>query len=259
MLKFIFWALVAANGVLFAYREGYLGQAGADQHEPARLQNQLAPERMALLTSAEAKAAADDTPAPAAEVQAAPAPVPTPAEKPLEQSAGTSPPAQAPVAPPAPAPQLVACVQTGALAAGDARRFETRIARLDLGGRQSRIEVPFQEVTNYLVHLPPNGGREGAQRRAAELKENGVESFFIMQEDSPLRWAVSLGVFKTEARAERFVSELQRQGVRGVRVLPRGPQGTRAAWQFRRIDVETRGRIAAIADDFTGGELRRCQ
>lgn len=248
MLKFVFWALVAANAALFAYREGYLGPAGAEEHEPARLKNQLAGERMVLLTAAEAKAAADSV----EEEQPAQAEADTPAPQP-EPVAAVAPPA-----PPAPAPQLVACVQAGPFSTADARRFESRVNRLNLDARPSRVETPFQEVTSRLVYLPPNGGREGAQRRAAELKERGVSNFFIMQGDSPLRYAISLGVFKTEGAAQKLAADLGRQGVRGVRILPRGPQTTRTAFQYRRIDAAARTRIAGIADDFSGAAVRNC-
>lgn len=248
MLKFVFWALVAANAALFAYREGYLGPAGAEEHEPARLKNQLAGERMVLLTAAEAKAAADSV----EEEQPAQAEADTPAPQP-EPVAAVAPPA-----PPAPAPQLVACVQAGPFSTADARRFESRVNRLNLDARPSRVETPFQEVNSRLVYLPPNGGREGAQRRAAELKERGVSNFFIMQGDSPLRYAISLGVFKTEGAAQKLAADLGRQGVRGVRILPRGPQTTRTAFQYRRIDAAARTRIAGIADDFSGAAVRNC-
>lgn len=243
MLKFVFWALLAANAALLAYGQGVLGQPGAGEREPARLKNQLAPERITQLTAVEAKRALDeaeqDGAGEAAQPEAAPAP-PTPA------------------APVAVAANLVACVQAGPFNAADARRFETRIASLGLAARQSRVDVPFQDVTSRLVYLPPNGGREGAQRRAAELKENGVENFYIMQGDSPLRWAISLGVFKTDSAAQKLVAQLQRQGVRGVQVMPRGPQVMRAAYQYRAIEPALRTRLAGIADDYTGGSLRDC-
>ena len=236
MLKFVFWALLALNALLFAYAQGYLGKVDGGEREPQRLKNQLAAERMVMLSPAEARAAAE-SPAAAGE-------------------------APAPVSPAAPAPapvETIVCTQAGAFAAGDARRFETRIARLELGTRVTRTSVPFQEVTSHLVYLPPNGGKEGADRRVAELKEKGVANFFVMQGESPLKWAVSLGVFKTEAAAQSLVATLGKQGVRGVRVLPRGPQGTRAAWQFRDLTPDERGRVAGIADDFAGVQLRPCQ
>ncbi|MFC0251440.1 SPOR domain-containing protein [Massilia consociata] len=241
MLKFVFWALLAVNAVLFAYGRGYLGKVDEAEREPQRLKNQLATERMVMLSAAEARAAADTA-----------APSPPPAE-----AAEPQPVEQAPV--PAPVAATIACTQAGPFAPGDARRFETRVARLGLGERQARTSVPFQEITSHLVYLPPNGGKEGADRRAAELKEKGVDNFFVMQGDSPLKWAVSLGVFKTEAAAQSLVAALGRQGVRGVRVLPRGPQGTRPAWQFRDLTPDERIGLAGITDDFAGAQLRTCK
>ncbi|UVW29371.1 SPOR domain-containing protein [Massilia sp. H6] len=231
MLRFVFWALLAANALLFAYGQGYLGQAGGGEREPQRLKNQLAAERLVMLTAAEARSSA----------------LPSVAALPAE-----------PAAPAAPAPDIVACMQAGALAAGDARRFESRLARLELGTRLSRTSVPFQEVTSHLVYLPPSGGKEGADRRVAELKERGVTNFFVMQGESPIKWAISLGVFKSDAAAQNLAAALGRQGVRGVRVLPRGPQGTRASWKFRDLTLEERRRLAGIADDFKGLQLRAC-
>jgi hypothetical protein len=242
VLKFVFWALLGANGVLLAYGQGLLGQPGDAAREPARLKNQLAPERMQQLTPTQARQAVQSAaPAPQAEV-AIPAPEPAPE--------------------PAPAPvprNLVACVQAGPFSTADARRFEARVARLGLAPRQSRIEMPYQEVTSRLVYLPPNGGREGAQRRVAELRERGVTNFFIMQNDtSPLRYAISLGVFKSDGAAQKLVADLQRQGVRGVRILPRGPQVTRAGYQYRQIDAGERDRLTGIADNYNGVEVTRC-
>lgn len=242
MLKFVFWALLGANGVLLAYGQGLLGQPGDAAREPARLKNQLAPERMQQLTPTQARqAAASAAPQPQVEV-AAPLPEPAPAPVPV------------PVA-----RDLVACVQAGPFSTADARRFEARVARLGLTPRQSRIEIPYQEVTSRLVYLPPNGGREGAQRRVAELRERGVTNFFIMQNDtSPLRYAISLGVFKSDGTAQKLVADLQRQGVRGVRILPRGPQVTRAGYQYRQIDADERDRLTGIADDYNGVDITRC-
>ena len=244
MLKFVFWALLGANGLLLAYGQGLLGQPGGLEREPARLKNQLAPERVQLLTAAQARLAA-------ASVAPTPMPIPAPEAAPMD--------AAPPLVPAAPAQPLVACVQAGPFSVNDARRFEARVARLGLAPRQSRVEMPYQEVTSRLVYLPPNGGREGAQRRAAELKERGVANFFIMQgEASPLRYAISLGVFKSDGAAQKLVAELQRQGVRGVRILPRGPQVMRAAYQYRSIDQAARTSLAGVADNYPGGALRDC-
>ena len=243
MLKFVFWALLGSNGVLLAYGQGLLGQSPDAAREPARLKIQLAPERMQQLTPTQARQAATASVAPAPQAEAPvllPAPSPAPAPAPVMR-------------------ELVACVQAGPFSTADARRFEARVARLGLAPRQSRIEMPYQEVTSRLVYLPPNGGREGAQRRVAELRERGVTNFFIMQNDtSPLRHAISLGVFKSDGAAQKLVADLQRQGVRGVRILPRGPQVMRTGYQYRDIDVTERDRLTGFADDYNGVAVTRC-
>lgn len=247
MLRFVFWALLCANALLFAWGRGFLGGAEPEQREPARLRNQLAADKLVLLTGEQAQAIA----------QAA-----APAETAAETSAAAEVPARvtatgAPAA--APASPAVACVETDTFAAFEARRFETRLARLDLGARQSRLTVPFQEVTSHLVYLAPQGGKEGADRRSAELRERGITSFFVMQGDSPLRWAISLGVFKTEAGARVHAATLAKQGVQNVRVLPRGPQSQRFAYRFRNIDADIRASIVQAGRGFPAAVLHICR
>jgi hypothetical protein len=235
VLNFVFWALVGLNGLLLAYSHGYLGKFEGDEREPARMKNQLATERLKLIAPAQAQ------PGAAGAAPAAP-------------SAPTT--TGAPAAPPALAARVaLACTVIGNFSAGEARRFE---ARLDLGERQSRLPVQAQEVTSHLVYLPPQGGKEDADRRAAELRGLGVTNFFIMSGESPLKWAISLGVFKTEASARTLLAQLGKQGVQGARVLARGPQVTRFAYQFRGIDAETRARIDGIAAGFPAQQLRSC-
>ncbi len=242
MVKFVFWALLAANALLFAYGRGMLGSADGELREPARLTKQLAADKLVLLSGEQAQALAA---AAKAEDGAA------------EEEAGAE---EAPApAPSAPATPTYACLETEAFAAPDARRFETRLARLELGARQMRLAVPYQEVTSHLVYLPPNGGKEGAEHRGAELRERGISDYFIMQGESPMRWAVSLGAFKTEASARTLAAELAKKGVQGVRVLPRGPQSNRFAYRFRDIDGAMRARILEAGRGMEATVLHICR
>lgn len=252
MVRFVFWALLAANALLFAYGRGMLGSADGEVREPARLARQLAADKLVLLSGEQAQALAaakaEDSEAEAeTEVAETSAPANAPA------------PAPAPAAPVPPAAPAYACLETEAFAPPDARRFENRLARLELGARQTRLAVPFQEVTSHLVYLPPNGGKEGAERRVAELRERGISDYFIMQGDSPMRWAVSLGAFKTEASARTLAAELAKKGVQGVRVLPRGPQSNRFAYRFREIDGPTRARILEAGRGMEATVLHICK
>ncbi len=232
MLKFFFWILLALNAVLFAYGRGYLGKTNGEEHEPARVKNQLEPQRVKLLAADEAQAASASSAAGEAASAAASAPAPVAA---------------------------VACTEVGPLSSADAHRFDTRVARLDLGSKQSQSTVPYQEVTSRLVYIPGQGSKEAADKKAAELRALGVSNFFIISTDSPYKWGISLGLFKSESSAQAMLASLSKQGVHSARIAPRGPMGTRTVYQFRGIDAGTKAKIVEIADRYDSADVKACK
>jgi hypothetical protein len=242
VLRTAFWSLLCLNAALYAYGQGVLGSARNAEHEPERLKRQINAAKLTVLTPEQVAAAK----AAAAVVPAAATPLAPPATAPVQESA------------PAPA-AVTACLEAGPFSAPDARRFETRLAALDLGDRQTRQTVAAQDVNSWLVYIPPQGGKEGADRKAAELRGLGVTSFYVMQADSPLKYALSLGVFKTEAGAQTLLAQLNKQGVRSARIAPRGPQSTHVLYRFRDLDPATRGRVAAIAGRYDGAAVGACR
>ena len=222
MLKFIFWSLLCINGALLAYSQGMLGNFKGNEREPARMKNQLNPDKLVLISAARASAAA---------------PPPEP-----EQQAG-----------------LTACLEVGNFAAAEARRFEARLAPLDLGGRQSRQATASTDATSHIVYIPPQGNKEGADRKAGELKNLGVTNYFIMTDNTPMKWAISLGVFKSEAAAQALLAALSKQGVHSARLAARGGQIGKVAFQFRAIDAATKLKIDDIAGSFAAAETHSCK
>lgn len=231
MLKFVFWLLAAINLLVLAIGQGYLGSFRTETREPARLKNQLHAEKITLLTQGQATAPAE---------AATPAATPAPAA-------------------PAPAPQVFACTEVGNFVLADARKFEARLEPLELGERQSRRNVAGQDISSYMVFIPPQGSKEGADRKAGELKQLGVTNYFIMGEGSPQRWGISLGVFKSETSAQSHLASLQKQGVHSARVAPRYSASKQLAYQFRNLDAATRARLAEITKQFEEQELRSCK
>lgn len=239
MLKFAFWALLAANVVCLAATQGLLGSVASDDHEPARLKNQIGAGKLVMLSSGQLQAAQS-----AATVATTPAPAPD---------------APAPAAVPKPAVALV-CTEVSNVRPADAIRFDARVAKLDLGTRQTRREIPSTDFSSYIVFIPPQGSKEAADRKAAELKALDVTNFFIMNADSPMKWAISLGVFKSEAAAQTELATLNKQGVHSAKVAGRSSAAaTRITYQFRGIDAATSARIEKIADAFPDLETRACK
>jgi hypothetical protein len=228
MLKLTFWCLLAINVVLFALGRGYLGSAAGDAREPGRLKNQLDADKISLISAARANAAAADS-----------------------ASANASPAAAAPV--------ILACTEIGNFAPVDARRFETEVTALAMGDRQSRHNVQGQDISSYIVYIPPQGSKEGADRKTAELKQLGVTNYFVMSDNSPLRWAISLGVFKTEPAAQTLLAALIKQGVHSARVSPRYTASKQFAYQFRDLDGPTKLRLDQIKAGYPATEMRTCK
>ncbi|MGK5046170.1 SPOR domain-containing protein [Janthinobacterium sp. GB4P2] len=227
MLKFVFWLLAGVNLLVLAIGQGYLGSFRTETREPARLKNQLQAGKLTLLTQEQATAPAAEEGATAA---AAPAPPPS-----------------------------YACTEVGNFLLADGRRFEAQVAALDLGDRQSRRNVAGQEISSYMVYIPPQGSKEGADRKAGELKQLGVTNYFIMNEGSPLRWGISLGVFKSETSAQSQLASLNKQGVHSARIAPRYSASKQLAYQFRDLDAATRTQLERIKTQFPDQELRNCK
>ena len=232
MLKFLFWLLAGVNLLVLAIGQGYLGSFRTETREPARLKNQLQAGKLTLLTQEQATAPAAS---PAAEEGATPA---------------------AAVAAP---PPSYACTEVGNFLLADGRRFEAQVAALELGDRQSRRNVAGQDISSYMVYIPPQGSKEGAERKAGELKQLGVKNYFIINEGSAQRWGISLGVFKSETSAQSQLASLNKQGVHSARVAPRYSASKQFAYQFRDLDAATRARLAEITKQFEEQELRSCK
>lgn len=84
----------------------------------------------------------------------------------------------------------------------------------------------------YWVYIPPLPTKADAERKAGELRALGITEFFIVQETGANHFAISLGVFSTEAAANERLDKLKGQGVRSAKVGPRNPPP---------VSVEVRG------------------
>lgn len=258
-LRFLIILLLVLNALTFAAISGWLGDA--PRHgESGRLAAQLAPERIRLdreqapgsglaatpadpapalwapasLSPPDAEVPATDTPdTPSALARAADEDVGSPladADAEAEAGVGDGPPDAA--APAASEPQVSAATPTGPVAAteplpvcqawanlgvNEADRLSQRLRRIDVTPVRVRTETP----ESWWVRIPPQRSRAEAERRVVELNLQGVTDTFIVQEAGPSQHAVSLGLFKTEARARVLLGQLRAKGVTGAGIEPR--------------------------------------
>ena len=229
-MRTLFLLLVLANLAVFAWWR-YLSPAdtGLDRLPLAR---QIDPQKLRIVPPAElAEAAKKSAPAPAPVQAAAPLPVPA-------TTAG------------------LACMEWGSFTLADAPRAEKALEPLGLGERIAQRRT--EELAGWWVFIPPQGSRQAALQKAAELKALGVDEFFVLAEDSQFRWALSLGVFRNEDAAQARLAVLRNQGVRSARVGPRELVVPKIWLQVKSVDAPLEARLKEIAGRIEGSELRAC-
>jgi hypothetical protein len=225
MLKFFIWTLLAVNLGLFAYQQGYLNSLFPDGREPARMAQQVNADKITLLPASAVVT-----------VQAA-------AQAAAQTAAAEAPP--------------LACIEIGDFDAAAAKRFETALAPLALGARLVRHEV--QDAARNIVYIPSQGSKDGADRKATELRHLGVTEFYIMQDAGEFRWAISLGVFKTEEAARAQLAALGQKGVHSARLGTRNAANSgKLAYQLHNLDAADKTGLDKLIVDFPSSQQRDC-
>ena len=156
---------------------------------------------------------------------------------------------------PQPAPPL-ACVEWGGFAPADLPRAEKALEPLGLGARLGQRRS--DELASWWVHIPAQPTRQGAINKAAELKNLGVQDYFVVNEDGPHRWAVSLGVFRTEEAAQAHLALLRSRGVRSARVMARETLVPKVWLQVKSVDAALEARLKELVTRVEPSELRPC-
>jgi hypothetical protein len=148
------------------------------------------------------------------------------------------------------------CLEWGSFTLTDYPRAEKALEPLALGGRLGQRRT--EETAGWWVFIPQQGNRQRALNKAAELKALGVEDYFIVGEESDLRWALSLGVFRTEEAAQARLAALRGQGVRSAQVGSRETVVPKIWLQVKGVDPALESRLKEVARQIDGSELRTC-
>ncbi len=243
MLKFFLACLVAGNGLLFAYHQGYLEALLPSGREPARVTNQLNASKIKLIP---------------------PAPAATPAAPALPGAAGAASTGSSTAAVAAETvstaatrkPIVLACTEIGNFNPVEAKRFEAQLTALALGDKLARRDI--KETSSHMVWIAPQGGKEGADKKAGELRNLGITDFYVILESTPQRWGISLGIFKTEEAARAHLIALTQKGVRSARLTEHKIALTKTAFQMRQLDAGAKDILDRVKAGFPTQEVREC-
>jgi hypothetical protein len=145
------------------------------------------------------------------------------------------------------------CVEWGPFSEGERARALATLEPLDLARliSQKKVEV----IANYWVFIPPAANRAAADRKVEELKALGVRDVAVV-DNGAQRFAISLGVFRTEDAAQARLAALQTQGVKTAKVGSRAQSVTQTLVVVRDPPAPAVARMKDLQGGFTGSEIK---
>lgn len=240
-MKLAFLLLALANLAFFAWQQGMFGDLPDAGREPERVIRQVEPERVRVLTQQEVQALR-------AKAKEVTPPAPAPAAP--NGAAGTP----GPIA----AADLVgmSCVEMGDFTVENAGRVRQRLEGLALGERLSvrSVDAPGW----FMVYVPPFKTRAEVERRAEELRRAGVKEMLVIADNSPMRFGIALGSFKDQDLANRYAADLERRGIKGVRVADKPSSVPVTRFQLRSVDATLADVLRAVQKEFNAARFQAC-
>jgi len=145
------------------------------------------------------------------------------------------------------------CIEWGPLSDSDRTRALSDLESLQLGRllTQRRIDVD----NTYWVSLPAFPNRAAADRRAAELRTQGVSDLSVV-DNGRGQFAVSLGVFRTEQSARTRAEALVQQGIANARVEPRNQPVAQTMLVVRDPQQPVVARLKELQTQYAGSDLK---
>jgi len=242
-MKLVFLLLALANLALFAWQQDIFGGLSDTGREPERVNRQVEPERIRVLTQPEVqalRAKAKEMPR-----EAPPQPAPPP---PNASAAGAS------IA----VSDLagMTCVEVGDFTIENAGRARQRLDALGLGDRLTvrSVDAPGW----FMVYVPPFKTRAEADRRAEDLRRAGVRELLVIGDNSPMRYGIALGSFKDQELAIKYAADLERRGIKGVRVADKSSNVQVTRFQLRSVDAALAESLRTLQKEFNAARFQAC-
>ena len=250
MMKWIVGLLLLANLAFFGWmRWGGLLTEDADA---VTAQAELNPDKVKLLAlQSVSAAAASSSPAASgvpltlllAPVASAPA------------AATSAPVASPPVAAALPvSAKEASCAEWGEFSGDDLLRAQQALEVLKLGDKLTQRIV--EQDHGYWVYIPPMKSRVQIENKIAQLKKYGVKDYFVVLEKG--RWlnAISLGVFKSNEAAQKFLATLNTREMGPVKLGIRKSKLRFTVFVMKGLDAGAVDKLNALHKGFTDSEIK---
>lgn len=224
MMKWLFWLLLLANLLFFAAMRwgGMLVDENRNlQPQPAFNPEKIKVQSASAVASAVAVAVAQSASAAQSAVQA---------------------------------PEALACLQWGEFSGSALTRATAALTELQLGDRLTQRQV--EHTSGYWVYIPPLKTPAEAEKKVGQLKARGIHEYFVIREPGKWQNAISLGVFKTQEAAQKFLAALNAKGVVSARAGEHTSALAFAVFDLKNLDAATVDKVKALQAQFPDSELK---
>lgn len=240
MLRLLVLTLILANGVYFAWSHDRLASWGlgiAPQSEPQRLEQQIEPQRIQLLKSADAAVQSKNTMT--TETQNAAAASNTSAAPSLSADVKTA----------------SVCLQAGVFSDQQSIVLKQALAAKLPGAtwRMDAATLPARWIV-YMGKYPDNKARDLKKSQLVKIKVP-----FEPLTEAALEPGISLGKHDNQEAANQALNQLFKQGVRTARVLQEQPGQTGFQLVLPAVDAALRTKLTALQTQFAGKPLLPCR
>ena len=279
MIRFAIVLLLLANAGYYAFSQGMLRSLGwgpEDPSEPERVQQQVKPEALRILTSQEAKQAQEQARTAPAEPAPVPAPVAAPAPEPAavavaepaaDSADKTAAEADKLVAKPtdkatdkpadkladkAEKPEKKECLVAGSFDAKQVDALRLQLAKLPEGSWRLDSST---SAGRWMVYVGKFSSQEALDTRRDELRALDIST--DRARIASLEPGISLGRFSSEEAAERHLATMGKKGVSGAKVVVERPEALSYTVRWPKMDAATKKRVQSwhVMD---GKDLRSC-
>lgn len=151
-------------------------------------------------------------------------------------------------------PAAVSCLEWGEFSGGEFIRASAALSALHLG--DSLVQKQVEHVGGYWVYIPPLKSRVEVDRKILQLKARGVEEYFVIKEAGKWQNSISLGIFKTEDAAQKFLVTLNAKGVVSARAGERMSNLLYTVFELRNLDASMVDKVRALQNQFPGNEMK---
>lgn len=145
------------------------------------------------------------------------------------------------------------CLEWSDFSGADLTRAAAALSALQLGNKLSQRQV--EHNIGYWVYIPSLKDKAAINQKLAQLKARGVEDYFVVQDAGQWLNAISLGVFKTQDAAQKFVDALRAKDVRSAQIGERASKLKATIFVLQGVDSAVGSKLAALQKDFAGSTI----